>query len=142
MYLRLRGAWRGRIHRARNNSRRAVGSRANTPLQTLALLNEVTFVEAAWQLAQRMITECGATPETRFTWAMEHVLARPPTTSELAVLTNGLVKRIAQFQGKPEEASKLLAFGESKSVATSPEFAAYAMMANVLLNLDELITRE
>ena len=89
-----------------------------------------------------MITECGATPETRFTWAMEHVLARPPTTSELAVLTNGLVKRIAQFQGKPEEASKLLAFGESKSVATSPELAAYAMMANVLLKLDELITRE
>ena len=117
-------------------------SRTNTPLQALALLNEVTFVEAARQLAQRMITEGGATPETRFTWAMEHLLARPPTASEMAVLTKGLATRLAQFQAKPEEAAKLLAFGESKSINTSPELAAYAMMANVLMNLDELITRE
>lgn len=117
-------------------------SRTNTPLQALALLNEVTFVEAARQLAQRMISEGGTTPETRFTWAMEHLLARPPTASELTVLTKGLATRLAQFQAKPEEAAKLLAFGESKSAAATPELAAYTMMANVLLNLDELITRE
>ena len=58
------------------------------------------------------------------------------------MLTKGLATRLAQFQAKPEEATKLLAFGESKSAAATPELAAYTMMANVLLNLDELITRE
>jgi mono/diheme cytochrome c family protein len=116
--------------------------RTNTPLQALALLNEVTFVEAARHLAQRMITEGGATPDTRFNWAMEQVLARPATAGELAVLGKGLASRLAEFQAKPEQAAKLLAFGESKSAPPTPELAAYTLMANVILNLDEVITRE
>jgi len=116
--------------------------RTNTPLQALALLNEVTFVEAARQLAQRMMTEGGATPDARFNWAMEHVLARPATPDELAVLGKGLASRLARFQSHPEEAAKLLNFGESKPADVTAELAAYAMMANVILNLDEVITRE
>jgi hypothetical protein len=116
--------------------------RTNTPLQALALLNEVTFVEAARQLAQRMITEGGATPDARFNWAMEHVLARPASAGELAVLGKGLASRLADFQAKPAEAAKLLAFGESQSAQATPELAAYTLMANVILNLDEVITRE
>ena len=117
-------------------------SRTNTPLQALALLNEVTFVEAARVLAQRMLTEGGATPEARFTWAMQHLLARPPTASEMKVLTTGLSTKLARFQKSPEEAQKLAAFGEAKATAPTPELAAYTLMANVLLNLDEVITRE
>lgn len=117
-------------------------SRTNTPLQALALLNEVTFVEAARVLAQRMLTEGGATPESRFTWAMKHLLARAPTPSELKVLTAGLQTKLDRFQKAPEEAQKLAAFGEAKATAPTPELAAYALMANVLLNLDEVITRE
>ena len=117
-------------------------SRTNTPLQALALLNEVTFVEAARVLAQRMLTEGGATPEARFTWAMNHLLARPPTASEMKVLTTGLSTKLARFQQSPEEAQKLAAFGEAKATTPTPELAAYTLMANVLLNLDEVITRE
>lgn len=117
-------------------------SRTNTPLQALALLNEVTFVEAARVLAQRMLAEGGDTPESRFTWAMQHLLARPPTASELKILTAGFQTKLERFQKAPEEAQKLAAFGEAKSTSPTPELAAYAVMANVLLNLDEVITRE
>jgi hypothetical protein len=89
-----------------------------------------------------MLTEGGATPEARFTWAMQHLLARSPTASEMKVLTAGLSTKLARFQQSPEEAQKLAAFGEAKATSPTPELAAYTLMANVLLNLDEVITRE
>ena len=117
-------------------------SRTNTPLQALALLNEITFVEAARVFAQRMISEGGTAPEARFTWAMENLLARPPTASELQVLTAGFATKLAHFQSSPEDAKKLATFGETKAPTDTPELAAYTLMANILLNLDEIITRE
>jgi hypothetical protein len=56
----------------------------------------------------------------------------------------GLAEDLALFQGDPEAARKYVNFGTTKSVATLPaaELAAYALSANVLLNLDEVVTRE
>tara|TARA_A100001037_G_scaffold212490_1_gene190516 strand:+ start:11 stop:454 length:444 start_codon:yes stop_codon:yes gene_type:complete len=118
-------------------------SRTNTPLQALSLLNEVTYVEAARNLAGRMLAEGGASPETRLAQGFRLTLARAPEPEELAVLTQGLKEDLASFRANPEAARKLLAFGESAPPAGDPaESAAYVLAANVLLNLDEFITRE
>jgi len=118
--------------------------RTNTPTQALALLNEITFVEAARFLATRILTEGGPTTADRFSWAMQQVVARPPTTRELDILTAGLAARRASFDADPEKARQLLGFGESRSPESipEPELAAWTLMANVLLNLDESVTRE
>jgi hypothetical protein len=119
-------------------------SRTDTPLQALSLLNEVTFVEAARALAQRMIAEGGATPEERITWAFRRATGRMPQAKELQVLANGLNARLAHYQDDASDARQLIAFGTSKADpnANAAELAAYTLTANVLLNLDEVITRE
>ena len=119
-------------------------SRTNTPLQALALLNEVTYVEAARVLAQRMILEGGTTPEARIDWAFRRTTGRKPTEREVKVLADGLARRALRFQQTPDEAKKLLTIGAAKADAkVDPvELASYTATANVLLNLDEVITRE
>jgi hypothetical protein len=119
-------------------------TRTNTPLQALALLNEVTYVEAARKLAERMLREGGTTPEQRLTWAFRTVTARTPSTDEVAVLAAGLAKRLARYRQEGEAAKLLVAQGASKPPADLDvaDLAAYTTTANVLLNLDEVITRE
>ncbi len=119
-------------------------SRTNTPLQALTLLNEVTYVEAARILAQRMIAEGGSTPEQRIAWAFRLATCRAPRADEVKVLADGLAKRTARLQQSPDEAAKILAVGAAKADAKfrAVELAAYTGTANVLLNLDEVVTRE
>jgi hypothetical protein len=118
-------------------------SRTNTPLQALALLFEVTFVEAARKLAERMITEGGTTDCDRITWGFRCVTCRTPDAAEIAVLTKGLQDRLASYQADPKAASTLVGLGESKAPATiaPATLAAYTVTANVLMNLDEFVTR-
>ena len=119
-------------------------SRTNTPLQALALLNEITYVEAARALAQRMLTAGGATPVERIRWGFRRVANRLPDDAELEILLAGFQKHLARYRGDAEAASKLIAFGESRPDATldPAELAAYTLTANVLLNLDEVVTKE
>jgi hypothetical protein len=119
-------------------------SRTNTPLQALALLNEVTFVEAARVLAEEMLKQGGSDVDSRIAWACQRVLGRKPSAAEASVLNKGWQTREAQFAKDPEAAKALLGFGERKAAADLPmaQLAAAAMTANVLLNLDEVITRE
>jgi mono/diheme cytochrome c family protein len=118
-------------------------SRTNTPLQALSLLNEVTFVEAARVLAQRMIATA-ATPEERIAWAFKRVTCRQPSSDEVQVLADGLAKRLAKFQQDAEASKKLISIGAAPADpnANASELAAYVVTANVLLNLDEVVTRE
>ena len=119
-------------------------SRTNTPLQALALLNEVTYVEAARRLAERMLTEGGATPGERLAWGFRRVTCRTPDAEELKVLAAGVEKRLTRFRQSADAAKQLVAFGEAKPAAglDPAEVAAYATAANVMLNLDEAVTRE
>jgi hypothetical protein len=119
-------------------------SRTNTPLQALSLLNEVTYVEAARTLAQRMITEGGANPEQRIAWAFERATGRQPHNDEVKVLATGLESRLSRYNQQPDTAKQLAAVGAKKAATeVSPtELAAYTLTANVLLNLDEVVTRE
>ena len=118
-------------------------SRTNTPLQALALLNEVTYVEAARKLAERMLLEGGATPSERLQWAFRRVTCRMPNPAELSVLQKGLEEQLAHYAKDTTAAGELVSFGESKPAkeTQAAELAAYTVSANVLLNLDEFIAR-
>lgn len=119
-------------------------SRTNTPLQALALLNEVTYVEAARKLAERMLLEGGTTNEERLRYGFRLVTARFPSAEELQILSAGLEEDRTRYRQNPELAQKLVAVGESKSTAglAAEDLAAWTLTANTLLNLDEAATRE
>jgi len=119
-------------------------SRTNTPLQALSLLNEVTFVEAARRLAERILTEGGETSAERLAFGFQLVTARKPSADELRILQDGLNSDLARFSSKAPNADSLLTFGDAKSSSTldKAELAAWTLTANVLLNLDEVVTRE
>ncbi len=118
-------------------------SRSNTPTQALSLLNELTYVEAARRLAERMLTEGGTSPQERIAWAFLRATGRRPDGSELDKLTKGVQSRLTRFQQTPDAAKQLISQGESKPnpQLNSAELAAYTVTANVLLNLDEVVTR-
>jgi hypothetical protein len=119
-------------------------SRTNTPLQALALLNETTFVEAAQALAKRMLAEGGDTPGDRISRGFRLAIGRAPTPAELATLVAGFEADRAAFATSPDAAESFAGFG----LVTPPEgvpaaeFAAYALAANVIINLDEFVMRE
>ncbi len=118
-------------------------SRTNTPLQALSLLNEVTFVEAARRLGGRMLRDGGDSMESQLTHGFLWAVSRKPTARELAVLRAGLKEDLAYFTANPESAQKLVAVGESAAPEDRwAERAAFTLAANVMLNLDEFVTRE
>ncbi|MGE0127417.1 MAG: DUF1553 domain-containing protein [Blastocatellales bacterium] len=119
-------------------------TRTNTPLQSLNLMNDVTYIEAARMLAQRMLTEGGATPEERIAWAFRAVTSRQPKEEENRALLRNLISQMGRFRLDPEEAAKLLAIGERRNDArlNVAELAAYAAAASLILNLDEVITKQ
>jgi hypothetical protein len=118
--------------------------RTNTPLQALLLLNDVTYIEAARQLAQLALDQGGSSPEERIAFAFRRALARLPTPRELAVLRRGLERYRKDFEADKNAAVKLIRHGESQP---DPQIdpvvlAAYTATASVILNLDETITLE
>ena len=117
-------------------------SQTNTPLQALALMNEVTYVEAAKKFAERMMAN-GATPEEQITWGFRCAVARVPKPSELVVLISGYERRLAKFVATPKNATLLLGQGETKvsQAFDQSQLAAMTTVANVILNLDELINK-
>ncbi len=119
-------------------------SRTNTPLQALALLNEVTYVEAARKLGERMIAEGGASPDARLAHGFRLAVGRPPDSEVTRVLLDGLEADKQRLRAAGDAATRLVAFGQSKPPAgiDPVELAAYTLAANVLLNLDEVVTRE
>ncbi len=118
-------------------------TRTNTPLQALTLLNDITYVEAARVLAQRVMKE-EATPEKRLAQAFRHLTARAPTDAEAKVLRAAFERQLAAFQKNPDAAAKLLRVGESKPdpELVGAELAAYAAVCSLIMNLDETVTKE
>jgi hypothetical protein len=118
-------------------------TRTNTPLQALTLLNEMTFVEAARLLAERVM-RAAATPQERIALSFRLVLGRGPSEHEARVLAGGLAKHVERFRQQPAEAEKLLKVGEAPRdpALDACELAAYATVANLILNLDEAVTKE
>ena len=116
--------------------------RSDTPLQALALMNDVQHFEAARGFAERLLRRTSSEPE-RLSYAFRCVTARTPTPAEKKLLTETLAAQRAHFAKHLEAAAEVIANGESKPAAQLPvgEFAAWTMVANLLLNLDEAVTR-
>jgi cytochrome c553 len=120
-----------------------VRERSNTPLQALQLMNDVQHFEAARGLAERILTEGGATPADRIAFAYRVALSRKPTPEETAVVQGTLGKFLAEYAQSSDAAKKVIQNGESKPKAGLPptELAAWTLVANLILNLDETINR-
>jgi hypothetical protein len=119
--------------------------RTNTPLHALATLNDVTYVEAARALAQRMLLSPTAKDDaTRLSEMFRRCTSRVPRAQELDRLTKRLASLRSTYTADAEAVKKLLSIGESKPDATlaPAELAAWTGVASLVLNLDETITKE
>ena len=117
-------------------------ARTNTPLQALILMNDPTYVEASRKLAERIVLEGGATTDSRITFAFRLATSRPPTPRELTVLRRIYDQQLTRFRADESSALKLLAVGESprNEQLAQADLAAWTMVANTILNLDETVT--
>jgi hypothetical protein len=116
--------------------------RTDTPLQALVTMNDPAYVEAARHLSARMIQhQSGA--DGRLDFGFRLVTARPPSSGEKAVLKAALKKNLARFAKDEGAAKKLISVGESpvNEKLNPSEFAAYTMVASLLLNLDETLNK-
>jgi hypothetical protein len=122
-------------------------ARSNTPLQALMTLNEPAFMECARGLALRTLTDGGATDGDRVIYAFRRCVSRQPTAEEKAELLKLLAKQQDRF-AKPEAKPWDLAATDPAHPpklpkdATPAQAAAWTVVARVLLNLDETITKE
>ncbi len=116
--------------------------RTITPLQALTLMNNTTFVEASRFLAERMMRDHD-TAEQRIAWAFRLVTSREALPEERNRLLADLAAYQAEFSQDAEAARKLLSVGEKPFDPTlnKGDLAAYALVANTILNLDEAITQ-
>ena len=116
--------------------------RTNTPLQALHLMNDVQYVEAARGFAEWITTQGTGPLEHQVEKAMIRAVARKPDPTETQWLVTQWQDHHKHFQAHPEEATALVTTGEAPrlSAITAPELAAWTMIANLLLNLDEALT--
>jgi len=115
--------------------------RTNTPLQALATMNDVTFIEAARALAARAMAEAG--PEERFHYMSRRLLSRRLEDRELDIVRDAYRAFLRHYDSNPEDARKLVSHGESKPPenVSAAELAALTMVANQLMNLDEVLNK-
>ncbi len=114
--------------------------RSNTPLQSLNLLNDPVFVEAAQAFAVRLLTQGGGSFDDRLRYAFDLALARPPKSTELQAMNEYYRKQTAILEDDLESARKM--FPLDLPGVSALEGAAWVGVGSVLLNLDEFITRE
>jgi hypothetical protein len=118
-------------------------TRTNTPLAALALMNDEQFVEASRQMAERIMTEGGLGDGQRASYAFRLATSRLPSNAELSALLDVYRSTLARFRSDHQAAEKLVAVGESKRSDTLDvsQLAAWSVVANMILNLDETITK-
>ena len=117
-------------------------SRTNTPLQALILMNDPTWLEAARKLAERVLLS-GDTETQRWAIAFQLVMGRQPQAQEIATLKQVVDAAGEHFERNPAAATDLLKVGSSAADATlqSSELASWCVAMNVLMNLDEALSR-
>jgi len=124
-------------------------ARTNTPLHALTTLNDVTYIEAARVMAQRVLADDhqdqpeAALDEARVQVAFRLAASRPATAEELAVLLRRLQALKQQYTAAPDEARQLLAVGESArhKQLDVVDHAAWTGLCSLILNLDEVLTK-
>ena len=123
--------------------------RSNTPLQALQLMNDTQHIEAARALADRVLSQSSkgatnaATDSDRIDSLFRILLARHATPEETQITSEILLSQRQRYQADAEAAQQLVGHGESRSPADLPtaEVAAWTLVTNMLLNLDETLCR-
>ena len=119
--------------------------RTNTPLQALVTMNDPQFVEAARWLAQHAMKETPSQGkvESQVNFMAERLISRELDPKEMSIVLASYHDYLVYYDGKPDDASKLLKVGESKADETlpKPQFAAMTMVANELMNMDEVLAK-
>jgi hypothetical protein len=118
-------------------------TRTNTPLQALNLMNDVTYVEAARFIGQRMMKEGGSNEADRVRYGFRLVTGHWPSKAQQDVLLGSLRFHLDYFADS-QKVDAYLEQGESRPDAKLDrrELAAYATVGSLLLNLDEAMTKE
>jgi len=116
---------------------------SNTPLQALQLMNDIQHVEAARNFAQRILKEGGSDDVQRIAWAWRAVTSRYPEDDEITVARNALSQHRKRYASDEKAAAELIGYGESKAdeSLSKVELAAYTLVANLILNLDESVNK-
>jgi hypothetical protein len=117
-------------------------ARTSTPLQSLVLMNDPVYVEAARSLAIRVLREGGASDADRIDYTWRLALGRTPGDTERSILQRTHDQQLATFQQDKPAVDSLLKIGDLKNPADtdSAELAAWTAVANVVLNLNETIS--
>jgi mono/diheme cytochrome c family protein len=117
-------------------------ARTNTPLQALVTLNDPAHVEAAQALGRRMASSATST-EAKATHGFRLCLARSPEAAELRQLVALFEQSRQRLANDPDKAQRLatIPLGPTPDGADTVELAAWTVVGNVLLNLDEMFLR-
>jgi hypothetical protein len=115
--------------------------RTDTPLQALTTLNDPAFFVSAQALGRMIFEKGGADDSARATYGFRRGLTRRPTAAELDRILKYYQAEAAFFQNDAKAAAKV-AKDYKGSAADLPKVAAWTMVSNVLLNLDEALTKE
>ncbi|MBX3436080.1 MAG: DUF1553 domain-containing protein [Planctomycetaceae bacterium] len=118
-------------------------NRTNTPLQALVTLNDPVYIEAAQGLARRVLSPEPMDTNDRIKVLFRSALVRPPTSAENEILLETLHDAMTQLQADPTAAEKLAIepLGPAPEGVDFVELAAWTVLANVVLNLDETLAR-
>lgn len=119
-------------------------SRTNTPLQALTTLNDPVYVQAAAAMARRVVREAGPAAPERAAYALRLCVARTPEPREVERVVALYQQELAHYQQDVKAAQVLASTGgaDASPAAAVPEMAAWTVVSNVLLNLDETLTKE
>lgn len=117
--------------------------RTNTPLQALVTLNDPVYVEAAQALARRIVSDASSTAQDRAGYGFELCLSRPPSEAELQSIVRLYELALGRFQADPDQATRMATdpIGPAPAGQNVAELAAWTVVANMLLNLDEALAR-
>ncbi len=117
--------------------------RTNTPLQVLITLNDPVFVEASQALARRIVAQGTSDPHDQARFALELCLCRPAKQTEVDRLVALYDTERAVYSERPDDAALLANHPDSTVLAhdDAPRLAAWTVVANVILNLDEFLNR-
>jgi len=117
--------------------------RTNTPLQAFVTLNDPVYVEIAQALGRRIVQEGGCCVEDRARFALRLCLCRPPDDDQVKAIANLFESELAHYQKDSKAAQELATdpIGPLPSGMAADEMAAWTVVANVLLNMDAVMTR-
>ena len=126
------------------NSAPSDASKPIQPMQALMLMNDPQYVEAARHFAQRTLTEAEPGIRERLVWAFEQAIARPPTDHELAELRSAVEEFYQTYREDQDAAAEFISVGEGTPDRKwePTELATWTMVANVIFNLDQFVTKE